>query len=66
MIASDKTDEGLITPSNQVPETQNGTMSNSIEVLEIPDTNTAVPEVIGPSAQQLQSKNNFPLRGNEK
>ena len=50
-VAWDKTDEGLITPSNQVPEAQSGTMRDSIEVPEIPGTNTAVPEIIGASAE---------------
>ena len=50
-VAWDKTDKGLITPSNQVPEAPNGTMSDSIEVPEISGTNTAVPKIIGASPE---------------
>ena len=60
------TDEGLITPSNQVPETLSGTMSESVEVPEIPETNIAVPEVIRASAEQLQSEDYFSQSGIEK
>ena len=49
--AWNNTDEGSITLNNQVPETQNETIKDSIEVLNIPETSTVVPEIVQESAE---------------